>query len=109
MGQVIKFEVKLPAKIIKRRNRFVASCPILDVHSQGQTEEKAKKNLVEALSLFLVSCFDRGVLDEVLKNCGFTVRRGILQQKTPPMKASKFVSVSIPFLVNQGSATECHA
>ena len=68
----IVFQVKLPCKTTKLAKWFLASCPILDVHSQGNTEETAKKNLVEALSLFLASCFERGTLDAVLeKNVGF--------------------------------------
>jgi len=41
------------------------------VHSQGKTEVQAKKNLIEALSLFLESCHERGTLDAMLKECGF--------------------------------------
>ena len=49
----------------------MASCPVLDVFSQGTTREDARKNLEEALQLFLTSCIERGTLDEVLKDCGF--------------------------------------
>ena len=63
----VQFKLQLPVKIKKRAKWFVASCTILDVHSQGETQAKAKKNLVEALSLFLISCFERGTLGTVLK------------------------------------------
>jgi len=33
--------------------------------------KRSSKNLEDALELFLVSCFDRGTLDQVLKECGF--------------------------------------
>ncbi len=73
---MVSFNARLPSKITKEPKWFLASCPILDVHSQGDTEQKAKKNLVETTSLFLVSCFERGILDEVLKKCGFSpIRR----------------------------------
>ena len=45
--------------------------PPLDVYSQGDTEEAALVNLAEALHLFIESCFERGALEEVLKDCGF--------------------------------------
>ncbi len=67
----VQFSAKLPVKITKRKKWVVASCPILDVHSQGENERKARNSLRNALSLFFISCFERGTLDEVLKNCGF--------------------------------------
>ena len=50
--QLIDFKVKLPVKNQKRKKWLLASCPVLDIHSQGETEERAKKNLAEAISLF---------------------------------------------------------
>ncbi len=41
------------AHLKKRSNHWVASYPVLDVVSQGATKEEAKKNLEEALRLFL--------------------------------------------------------
>jgi len=104
----VECNVKLPFKITKRTKWFLASCPILDVHSQGDTEEIAKKNLVEALSLFLVSCFERGTLDEVLKKCGFSpIHRAPGSFKAIPiMDRENYISVPIPFQVASG--TECH-
>jgi len=66
-GKRVTFTASLPIKYTKRKSWILASCPILDMHSQGETEKKAKKNLEEALSLFFVSCFERGTLDVVLK------------------------------------------
>ncbi len=55
-------------KMIMTMKLPMLSCPpILDVITQGETEEKAKQNLNDALSLFLVSWFERGTLDSVLK------------------------------------------
>lgn len=69
----IKFEFRLPFDINQDGKWFIASCDILDVHSQGTTEKKALENLKEALKMFIESCFDRGTLDEVLKECGFSM------------------------------------
>jgi predicted RNase H-like HicB family nuclease len=66
-----EFRIKVPVKIAKRKRWVLASCPILDLHSQGETEKKARENLGEAMRLFFVSCFERGTLDKVLKKCGF--------------------------------------
>lgn len=87
--------VMLPFGLTKRRKHYLASCPILDVHSQGDTSEKAKSNLVEALSLFLISCLERNTLDAVLKECGFKVASISQTAKTP--RQQKYLTVPIPF------------
>lgn len=106
----VSLTVNLPAKIIKRRKWYLASCPILDVHSQGETQDQAKHNLIEALSLFFISCLERNTLDAVLKDCGLTVAR--------PPKAYKvklaapredYVDVPIPFLARPTQRHTCHA
>jgi predicted RNase H-like HicB family nuclease len=104
----VEFCMTLPYKLTKRPKWFVSSCPILDIHSQGETEESAKKNLVEAISLFLISCFERGTLDEVLKKSGFVPIHGPsgLMGTTSPMGQENYISVPIPFRIE--SDTECH-
>ncbi|MBN1905072.1 MAG: type II toxin-antitoxin system HicB family antitoxin [Deltaproteobacteria bacterium] len=108
----IEFIATLPIKIVKKNKCYVASCPILDVFSQGDTEDIARKNLSEALSLFFRSCFERGTLDAVLKQCGFSaVEPGKTEIKTKNSIADRddYISIPIPFLVSQNSQTECHA
>lgn len=67
----VTFQVKLPAKVKKQSGQYISCCPVLDVYSQGETKGKALRNLKEALQLFFISCFERGTLDEVLKESGF--------------------------------------
>jgi predicted RNase H-like HicB family nuclease len=69
----ITMEFKVPARIRKKGKWFISSCPLLDVHSQGYTRNEAEHNLVDALSSFLISCYERGTLGEVLPRRG-TVR-----------------------------------
>lgn len=40
------------AIIEREENQYVALCPELDIASQGETVEKARMNLIEALELF---------------------------------------------------------
>jgi predicted RNase H-like HicB family nuclease len=56
-------------KIDREGDIFVACCPILDVYSQGNSEDEAKENLVEAVALFITSCVERGALEAVLRDC----------------------------------------
>ena len=111
IGKRVTFTASLPIKYTKRKKWILASCPILDMHSQGETEKKAKKNLEEALSLFFVSCFERGALDAVLKQCGFKALYPPLQPERKGSLVTKenYITVPIPFLVDPTPETECHA
>ncbi len=46
---------QLTAVIEREDDVYVALCPELDIASQGETVEAAKKNLIEALELFFES------------------------------------------------------
>jgi predicted RNase H-like HicB family nuclease len=98
--------MKLPMLVKKKKDWWIASCPILDVVTQGETEEKAKQNLNDALSLFLVSCFERGTLDSVLKECGF--RPGRSGKKMADYPESKYIDVPIELLASTGCNNNCH-
>lgn len=50
MGSMIK---QFTAIIERENDRYVSLCPELDIASQGETIEKARANLQEALELFL--------------------------------------------------------
>ena len=67
----VQLEFTVPAEVREEGAYFVAGCPPLDVFSQGETEELALANLAEALQLFVESCYERGTLETVLKDCGF--------------------------------------
>jgi len=106
----VEFSATLPVKITKRKKWYLASCPILDVHSQGETEKKASDNLRNALSLFFISCFERGTLDTVLKDCGFEPAHPLPAYKKLNLIIKKdYIDVPIPFLVSQASQTAFHA
>jgi predicted RNase H-like HicB family nuclease len=96
----------LPVKTVKRRKWYESSCPIIDVHSQGETEKKAKENLIEALSLFFISCIERGTLDAVLRECGF--KPGEYSSRN---QNEEYIKVPIPLLAHHAQKTrsECHA
>ena len=101
----VMFYIKLPYVIKKRKKWYLASCSPLDVHSQGETERLAKKNLREAISLFLISCFERGTLDEVLKECGF---EAYTEQKKLTVPRQDYISIPLPMLINEEKSCSCH-
>jgi hypothetical protein len=49
---------------------YVSWCPLLDIKSQGTSAEEARASLNDSVRMFVVHCFRRGILEEVLKNLG---------------------------------------
>ena len=97
-------ELIVPATVRRKGKWYVSSCPLLDVYSQGRTEPEAKRNLVEALVEFLLSCFERGTLNEVLWEAGF------IPVAEAPSRPASFgnkvqpVRVPLPFVIAQRAA-----
>lgn len=102
----IKITVQLPIEIKERKKWVVASCPVLDVHSQGDTVKEAKKNLKEALDIFLTSCLERGTLDEVFKNCGISP---VVERKGFHIPKENYMNIPLPMLVDSQKSCVCHA
>lgn len=72
MTESISLEVHLHAFV--RRDtprRWIASCPMVGVVSQGKTAEDARRCLQEAIELWFESCVERGVLDQALREANF--------------------------------------
>lgn len=103
MKTSVTFNVSLPIKIAKKKKIYVSCCPVLDVWSQGDTREKAKENLREALQLFLIDCFERGALDKVLKDCGFTATKTPLSKKQISSFKNR-IDVPLPFIIDDRQA-----
>ena len=103
VDRIIEFEMKLPARVHQEDGWFIASCDPLDVHSQGKSDDEARRNLVEALQLFIESCYERGTLDTVLKQCGLKPS----QEHAP---ADSGVSMlRVPFSLIAESDAQAHA
>lgn len=99
MKTSVTFHASLPIKITKKKNFYVSCCPVLDVWSQGETREKATENLREALQLFLIDCFERGALDKVLKECGFTAAK-TTHSKRQISTSKNRIDVPLPFIID---------
>ena len=100
-GSMFTFNIEVPCQIEQKELWYVASCKKLDIYSQGETEEIALHNLIETLELFLTSCYDRGVLDNDLIDCGFKkVNQGTLEANP----SEKKVTVSLPLFAENNSA-----
>ena len=94
----LRVEFTVPAEVREEGAYYVSVCPPLDVYSQGATEEAALVNLAEALHLFMESCFERGTLEEVLKDRGFRPDSSDLE----PAEGQRRVRVPLPLVAQAG-------
>lgn len=58
-------------RFIPKGDIWLAECQALGVMTQGDTFDEARENLAEALLLFLKSCMQRGVLEQVLQKARY--------------------------------------
>ena len=90
MRQQVKIDFRLEARIQHdaATGTFVTWCPQLDIYSQGETEELAKRALTNGLKLFLAECYHRKALDDYLLDHGFDV------EEDPAAGAARMTSES---------------
>jgi hypothetical protein len=66
-------------------------------------------NLSEALTLFFLSCLERGTLDAALKEAGFKAVNRTNEAARIKEPADNFINVPIPFLFSANNRQRCHA
>lgn len=104
MSETQQIDFKLEVLVKKRHKWYLAVCPILDLAAQGSTPENAVASLRNAVRGFVADCYERGVLDEVMKNAGFGPPEngvGSISKRRvarPKHRHIRFVSVSLPLL-----------
>lgn len=79
---------------------WLGLCPSLGLTTQGESFERAEENLKEMLWLFFESCIRRGVLEQVLREAGFTETKINLVKE-----AAKRYNMAPPVLAE----APCHA
>lgn len=87
-------QVPLPILITKEGKWFVASCPILDIATQGKTEKAVKENMTELINEYLSDPdTPKPSLDDLmslsLTNIPVKVPEGILHRKASTVTAAK--------------------
>ena len=89
-----KVELKITCTVEKACKDYLSWCPELDVYSQGDTEEEAENNLVDAARMFVISCLNRGCLNEVLAECGFEAQTNAVEGQEHPISIPLPVGIS---------------
>jgi predicted RNase H-like HicB family nuclease len=117
---VIEIKVCLPAAVRfdDAAKCFVSYCPILKLHSAGQTQSTAMRALESAIEMFVRICFQRQILDDYLVEHGFvpgSSTNGTEDTSAPwYIELTEFggkqfpLSVSMPFQAQAPAGTACH-
>jgi len=80
-------------QVWKEGDTYVARAAPLEVMSCGETPDEARKNLTEAVDLFLKTASAHGTLVEILEECGY-VRQGN-EWRAPKLFLSETVTQSV--------------
>ena len=96
MSNAITISIRLRVEFGHEGPWVVATCPDLDVCSQGEDLASAKRNIEEALRLFFEFCLEHGTLNEVLLRSGYAKTA-----KMPEYEEGEQIDISIPFLSAQ--------
>ena len=87
-------QVLLPILITKENKWFVASCPILDIATQGKTEREVKENMADLINEYLSDPdTTKPSLEDLmslsLTNIPVKVPEGVLRRKASTTAAAK--------------------
>jgi predicted RNase H-like HicB family nuclease len=110
MVPVVEFRVRVPVSYTQRADRVLASCKLLDVHTQGRDQAEAERNIIEAVQLFIETCFEMGTLEQVLKDCGLVPGRA---HNRPPRRGrapeqQPYLDVPLPLVAAKHAAAHTY-
>ncbi len=71
----IKNRINFTSQIWEEGGIFIAHSPELGVSSCGKTIEEARKNIKEAVELFIETAENMGTLNEILEEAGFAKKK----------------------------------
>jgi predicted RNase H-like HicB family nuclease len=78
--------VSLGVDLIKEGDYIVSYCPALELSSFGITEDEAKEGFEGALETFLRDTFEKGTLERVLLDLGWSLTKLPKVKYQPPVK-----------------------
>ncbi len=109
-ASTVNINLQVPVRLTRSRDEkwYIAYCSVFDLSSQGKTEKKARENLSDALSLFFLSCIERGTFDAVMKESGITLNH--LTKRKSSKEEDTYLDVPLHFLIPDNSeSARCHA
>lgn len=86
--------IEFQTQVWKEGKMFVSYAPQLDVSSCGNTIEQARKNIIEAVELFLETAEEMGTLKQILEESGF-IHKTKEKWQAPELLAFEKVQLSL--------------
>ncbi len=87
-------EVSLPVSITKEGKHFIAYTPALDLSTSADSVGEVKKRFDEVVQIFFEELIEKGTLDDVLKELGWT--KTDKKWSPPVVVENDFEKVKIP-------------
>jgi len=78
--------VSLEVQLIKQGDYIVSFCPALALSSFGSTEDEAKEGFEGVLATFLKDTHEKGTLERVLLDLGWSLKKIPTVKYQPPIK-----------------------
>jgi predicted RNase H-like HicB family nuclease len=85
-GQTIQLGGKIAVTFFREGKQYVAYAPALDLSTCGETFDEARKNLVEALHVYIDECAQRGTLARALESYGWQRSKTRPPRWEPPVE-----------------------
>lgn len=87
-------QIPFPVVIAREGEWFIAACPILDIATQGKTEEEVKENIADLINEYLRDPdTPKPRLDQLLSislsNVPVSVPEGVLHSETSPAASAQ--------------------
>lgn len=89
-GKSIVFQVQV--FLIPEGEQVVAFCPALNLSTYGENEEDAKVAFGEALDIFVEDTQEKGTLDKILLDLGWTLTKRPTPKYDPPQPSTAFLN-----------------
>ena len=82
-------QIPLPVVIVKEGKWFVASCPVLDIATQGKTEEEVKEMMEDLINDYFRDPDTpkpkmKTIMSVSLTNISVNIPEGVLHSETSP-------------------------
>jgi hypothetical protein len=84
MDKIKNISLKVRILFRKESDFYVAYCPALELSGYGYNKSDAKKSFSENLDIFLEEVNEKGTLDKVLLNLGWSLRKKPQPKFIPP-------------------------
>jgi predicted RNase H-like HicB family nuclease len=104
MNETISLAVNLNAYVRRdTARRWIATCPLIGVASQGHNASEAKACLQEAVELWFESCIERGVLEQALREANFRPSAEVEQRNGGGTRSKRAIRANVlgdPFAIS---------